>query len=432
MSLHKLTAGDGYTYLTRQVAVVDSTERGSASLGEYYTEKGESPGRWMGSGLAGLDTSGAGLNAVDLGSAVSEAQMLALFGEGRHPDATAIEERLIGEGKHPSEALVQTRLGTPYAVYEGSTRFRQVVAQRFVAHNVAVGRKGNTAIEDEVRARIRTEVARELFAEQYGRPAADERELSGFIARGSRQSTTAVAGYDLTFSPVKSVSTLWAVAPREVSKEIEAAHRAAVADVIGWLQTHAAYTRLGAHGVRQVETHGLIGAAFTHRDSRAGDPDLHTHVAISNKVQTTDTDGTRRWLALDGRTIHKTAVAASERYNTRLEAHLVDRLGVSFAARASSDSSKRAVREIAGVDEKLSRVWSARRASIELRRGQLAAIFQAAHGRTPSAVESLALAQQATLETREANTHHAPTPSNASSGATVRSPYWAGISIWRR
>ena len=281
-----------------------------------------------------------------------------------------------------------------------------MVAQRFVAHNVAVGRKGNTAIEDEVRARIRTEVARELFAEQYGRPAADERELSGFIARGSRQSTTAVAGYDLTFSPVKSVSTLWAVAPREVSEKIEAAHRAAVADVIGWLQTHAAYTRLGAHGVRQVETHGLMGAAFTHRDSRAGDPDLHTHVAISNKVQTTDTDGTRRWLALDGRTIHKTAVAASERYNTRLEAQLVDRLGVSFAARAGSDCSKRAVREIVGVEEKLSRVWSARRASIEVRRGQLAAIFQAAHGRTPSAVESLALAQQATLETREAK--HAP------------------------
>jgi len=109
---------------------------------------------------------------------------------------------------------------------------------------------------------------------------------------------------------------------------------------------------------------------------------------------------------LDGRTIHKTAVAASERYNTRLEAHLVNRLGVSFAARAGSDSSKRAVREIVGVDEKLSRVWSARRASIEVRRGQLAAIFQAAHGRTPSAVESLALAQQATLETREAK--HAP------------------------
>jgi hypothetical protein len=31
-----------------------------------------------------------------------------------------------------------------------------------------------------------------------------------------------------------------------------------------------------------------VAAAFTHRDSRAGDPDLHTHVAVANKVQTLD------------------------------------------------------------------------------------------------------------------------------------------------
>ena len=33
MTLHKLTAGDGYTYLTRQVAAFDATERGHAGLG---------------------------------------------------------------------------------------------------------------------------------------------------------------------------------------------------------------------------------------------------------------------------------------------------------------------------------------------------------------------------------------------------------------
>jgi hypothetical protein len=44
MGLHKLTAGDGYTYLTRQVAAHDATERGHVSLGDYYDEKGESPG----------------------------------------------------------------------------------------------------------------------------------------------------------------------------------------------------------------------------------------------------------------------------------------------------------------------------------------------------------------------------------------------------
>ncbi len=44
MSLHKLSAGDGYTYLTRQVAAADDTNRGYGSLGDYYEQKGESPG----------------------------------------------------------------------------------------------------------------------------------------------------------------------------------------------------------------------------------------------------------------------------------------------------------------------------------------------------------------------------------------------------
>ena len=54
MTIHKLTAGDGYTYLIRQVAALDSTELGSSSLEQYYSAKGESPGRWLGEGLAGL------------------------------------------------------------------------------------------------------------------------------------------------------------------------------------------------------------------------------------------------------------------------------------------------------------------------------------------------------------------------------------------
>ena len=35
MSLHKITAGSGYDYLTRQVAVQDSTEKGHLGLASY-------------------------------------------------------------------------------------------------------------------------------------------------------------------------------------------------------------------------------------------------------------------------------------------------------------------------------------------------------------------------------------------------------------
>ena len=52
MSLHKLTAGTGYTYLTRQVAAHDRTPGPRTSLASYYTEKGETPGRWVGSPAA--------------------------------------------------------------------------------------------------------------------------------------------------------------------------------------------------------------------------------------------------------------------------------------------------------------------------------------------------------------------------------------------
>src|SRR6476661_3369481 len=115
-----------------------------------------------------------------------------------------------------------------------------------------------------------------MFGEQYGRDPLHPGELSGFVAQQSRPESSAIAGFDVTFSPVKSVSTLWAVAPREISERIEAAHEAAVVKAVQFLEEQAGYTRVGAHGVAQVQTRGLITAQFTHRDSRAGDPDLHT------------------------------------------------------------------------------------------------------------------------------------------------------------
>ncbi|WP_308207294.1 MobF family relaxase [Mycolicibacterium murale] len=410
MSMHKLTAGDGYLYLVRQVAAADSTERGRSALADYYSAKGESPGRWTGRGLAALADTGAReisdqvrqqVWAVDQGSVVTEEQMKALFGLGWHPNADKIYNHLSPRLR-VQPATAATQLGRQYpAQEEPSSEFTRRVGTAFRAHNIAAGLPGTATIDDDVRAGIRTRVATEMFAEQYDRAPADARELSGFIARATRARTTAVAGYDLTFSPVKSISALWAIAPREVSEQIEAAHEAAVTDVLEWLQDHAAFTRTGTNGVAQVDTEGLIAAVFTHRDSRAGDPDLHTHVAISNKVSYLDHHGVRRWLALDGQPLHRAVVAASEMYNTRLEAHTIDRLGVDFAE-TSRGRGKRPVREIVGMSTELMTRWSSRGIAIKARTAELAKQFQHDHGREPTTLESLALAQQATLETREA------------------------------
>jgi hypothetical protein len=98
--------------------------------------------------------------------------------------------------------------------------------------------------------------------------------------------------------------------------------------------------------------------------------------------------------------LFKAKVAASETYNTALERHLHNALGVRFAERPGTDLGKRPIREIVGVDPRLNQLWSTRRRHINLRRAELAVQFQTDHGRPPSPVEALQLAQQANLETR--------------------------------
>ena len=262
-------------------------------------------------------------------------------------------------------------------------------------------------------ARVRSEVARERFVADHGREPKTARELSDALARYSRPRQTAVAGFDLTFSPVKSVSALWAVAPAEVARAIEEAHDAAVRDALAFIEREALFTREGRNGARQVETRGLIATAFTHRDSRAGDPDLHTHVAVANKVQTRS----GKWLSIYGTVLHEHVVAASETYNTALERRLVEALGVVFVERPGGARDKRPVREIDGVPAELCERWSERRKAITARQRELAREFKRAHGRPPTPVEAVALAQQANLETREAK--HEPR-SEAEQRATWR------------
>jgi conjugative relaxase-like TrwC/TraI family protein len=384
--------GSGYDYLTRQVAALDATKKGQVPLASYYTDRGKSPGVWIGSGLTGTD-------GLQVGDPVTAEEMQALFGIGLHPLAMQRQQHLEGPDQTARDYQLVTRLGAPFKIYHNDIPpFRVEVAKRIAQLNAAAGMPRDWPIPRSERARVRTEVATEFFAVEHGRPPQDARELAATIAKHSRPQTTAVVGYDLTFSPVKSVSTLWALAEPAVAAQIEKAHRAAVSDALAFIEQHALFSRTGTNGVRQVNVHGLVATAFTHRDSRAGDPNLHTHVAVANKVQTLD----GRWLSIDGRILFKATVTASETYNTAIEQHLRDRLGIRFAERPNPDTRKQPVREIVGVHPALITRWSTRRAIIQARRSVLSANFQQAHGRPPTTVEALQLAQQATLETRQA------------------------------
>src|SRR6476620_8942544 len=189
-------------------------------------------------------------------------------------------------------------------------------------------------------------------------------------AQEARRERRPVAGYDLVFTPVKSASLLWALGSAATREAGEDAHHEAVANTLAWLEAETALARVGDRGEQQIETRGFLATGFDHRDSRAGDPDLHTHLAISNKVRARDDhpDGRPRWLSLDARALHAAAVAASERYDTRFEDALVHRLGVCFVERPGTQrADKRPIREIAGIPEQLIRHFSKRRAAIEAR-----------------------------------------------------------------
>ncbi|MFD4407733.1 MobF family relaxase [Nocardia sp. NPDC058499] len=394
-TLHKVAAGNGYQYYLRNVAANDRESRGRSTLSDYYSAHGESPGVWHGTGLAAL--------RLSPGEEVTEEQMKSLFGLGRHPNSDLIEAEIYDEQiklgathqEAAKEADKESRLGNPFRFYGGVSEFRKHCQAAFESYNSLRGADPRDPIFESEREWIRTTVATEMFTEQYGRLPLNDRELSGWVAVNSRL-TTAVAGFDITFSPVKSVSALWALAPRNVAERIEAAHQAAVDDALAWLEDHGIYTRLGRNGIRQVDVEGLVAARFTHRDSRARDPDLHTHVLIANRVRPAD----GRWRTLDGAAIYRVVVTVSEIYNTRLEHHLQDTVGVEFAERHGHVTSKRPIREIIGIPVELITHWSRRDTAITERLADLAAAFQHEHGREPIATEMYGLADRATLETR--------------------------------
>lgn len=117
------------------------------------------------------------------------------------------------------------------------------------------------------------------------------------IARGSRKTP----GFDVTFRAPNSVSLLYALAEPAVRTEVQAGHDAAVRETVAYLERVACLTRRGPQGRETIRGHGFVAAGCRHRTSRAGDPQLHTHVLIANAVLGID----GRWSALDARHLYR-------------------------------------------------------------------------------------------------------------------------------
>ncbi len=344
VSMRVMSAGDGYKYLLRTVAAADGDRELSTPLTRYYVEAGTPPGQWIGSGVAAL-----GKGQLAVGDRVSEAQLQLLMGMGRDP-------------------ITGDPLGHAFPAYKSvPERIEARIAD--LDPGLSPGAKGEAVAQIE----------------------AEESE------RGRRR---AVAGFDFTFSVPKSASALWAVADAGTQALIGEAHHRAVAEVVAFMEREVAATRTGATAgdgaVAQVDVTGLVATAFDHFDSRAGDPHLHTHVVISNKVQTV-LDG--KWRSLDGRPMHAAVVALSELHEAVFADYMTRTFGVEWEAR-DMGRDRNPAWAITTVPEELVAEFSTRAKHIHTETDRLIADYVSNHGRRPSLATIMKLRAQAALSTR--------------------------------
>jgi conjugative relaxase-like TrwC/TraI family protein len=217
-------------------------------------------------------------------------------------------------------------------------------------------------------------------------------------ALGRAPSAKAVGGFDLTFSPSKSVSVAWALADKDTREVIYQCHQKAIAEVLAYAEREVFHTRTGQQGCAEEDIVGVVAASFTHFDSRDCDPQLHDHVVVLNRVQATD-GGV--WRTLDSRGLFASAVMLSEMHQGVLSDLLTAELGWDWEAhtRRSSTAPKW---EVAGVSKRLMDEFSRRTTAIVSAKDLLIARFEDDHHRAPTDVEVLKLRQTATLSTRRA------------------------------
>ena len=322
---------------------------GCAGAMSYYTAGGEPPGQWAGKGTAALGLTG----RVD----------------------PAVIGRLYQHNIGPGGELLVKRRQSPAA----GEREDAAVAAYLAAHPYATA----------------TELAEVRAAERGTDPHQ-------------------VPYFDMTVNAVKSVSVLHAsyrVAARQArehgdedqaaaldarANEIEAALMDAAREAVAWLERHATYTRTGHHSARTGEWRdgdGLVASVFLHHISRDGDPHLHVHIAIWNRVQRADR-ADEKWRTLDSRSLHNQRLAVAP-VTDRIVQTRLSALGYAMVPREDGNGA-----EVGGVSQDVIDLFSSRSRALTPVLKALIGQYQKIHGKPPSKRTIWLLGQQAAQNTR--------------------------------
>jgi conjugative relaxase-like TrwC/TraI family protein len=302
---------------------------------EYFSGRGESPGRFLGSAAG----------AAGLAGVASPEQVGAMF-QGLDP----------ATGEQRCSPLLRADPRSKLTAGPLLEALKARAAEQKVADLEELA--GSKALQGDVRSvqtacrlggsrRVKVETAERLCRKVLGR---DPRELYGegfdeaWQHRGKRVNAR-VQAFDHCFSSPKSVSLLAAGSSSQVRRLLAEGRAEALTVAISYLERHGLGVRRDHNGTdRYQAVGGLVAVAFEHRMSRAGDPNSHTHVLVQNAAQGPD----GRWTALDSDRLYAQLMAADHLYLAAERAALTHRLGV----RWGPVDERSGAAEIQGLDDR--------------------------------------------------------------------------------
>jgi conjugative relaxase-like TrwC/TraI family protein len=302
---------------------------------EYFSGRGESPGRFLGSaaaqsgleGIASAEQVQAMFQGLDPATGEQRCSPL-LRADPRSkltagPLLDALKARADNQGVEELETLAGSK------ALQGDVRSVQAACRLGGAKGVKV------EIVERLCRKILGVDPHELYGERFDQ---------AWQHRGKRVNAR-VQAFDHCFSSPKSVSLL-AAGGSPQTRQLQAEGRAEALHVaIGYLERHGIGVRRDHNGTdRYRATGGLVAVAFEHRMSRSGDPNSHTHVLVQNAAQGPD----GRWTALDSDRLYAHLMAADHLYLAAERAALTQRLGV----RWGPVNERSGAAEILGLDDR--------------------------------------------------------------------------------
>jgi conjugative relaxase-like TrwC/TraI family protein len=302
---------------------------------EYFSGRGESPGRFVGSAAAE-----SGLEGV-----ASAEQVRAMF-QGLDPATGEVRCAPLWRADPRSKLAAGPLLEalTQRANEHGVEDLEQLAKSKALKADV---RSVQAACRLGGCRRVKVETVERLCRKVLG---TDPRELYGegferaWQHKGKRVNER-VQSFDHCFSSPKSVSLLAAGGGDQTRRQVAEARDEALQVGIGYLERHGIGVRRDHNGSdRHHVCGGLLGVAFDHRMSRSGDPQFHTHVLVQNAAQGPD----GRWTALDSDRLYAHLMAADHLYLAAERAALTERLGV----RWGPVDARSGAAEIVGLDDR--------------------------------------------------------------------------------